>query len=99
MPNLLNKMDVVFSVKIQLAHFTVTDGSEAGVDLALMQPFLLYYVNHVVLMLTSIFFFCIISIRKGKRFVSKEGQPQPHVHSEARILSPQVQNSQMSYCS
>ena len=56
MPNLLNKMDVVFSVKIQLAHFTVTDGSEAGVDLALMQPFLLYYVNHVVLMLTSIFF-------------------------------------------
>ena len=98
MPNLLNKMDVVFSVKIQLAHFTVTDGSEAGVDLALMQPFLLYYVNHVVLMLTSIFF-CIISIRKGKRFVSKEGQPQPHVHPEARILSPQVQNSQMSYCS
>ena len=37
-------------------------------------------------MLTSIFF-SIISIRKGKRFVSKQGQPQPHIHSKAVILS------------
>ena len=29
----------------------------------------------------------IISIRKGKRLVSNEGQPQPHIHSKARILS------------
>ena len=35
-----------------IAHFTVTGGNEA--DLALIQPFLLCYVNHV-LMLTSIF--------------------------------------------
>ena len=35
-----------------IAHFTVTAGNEA--DLALIQPFLLCYVNHVVLMLTSI---------------------------------------------
>ena len=32
-------------------NFTVTGGNEAGVDLVLIQPFLLYYVNRVVLML------------------------------------------------
>ena len=37
-----------------IVQFTVTGGNEAGVDLVLIQPFLLYYVNHVVLMLTSI---------------------------------------------
>ena len=71
-----------------MAHFTVTGANEAGVDLVLIQPFLLYYVNHVVVMLT--FFFSKISIRKRKRFVSKQGQPQPHVHSKARILCPQL---------
>ena len=71
-----------------MAHFTVTGANEAGVDLVLIQPFLLYYVNHVVVMLT--FFFSKISIRKRKRFVSKQGQPQPHVHSKARILRPQL---------
>jgi len=29
-----------------IAHFTVTDENEAGVDLVLIQPFLLYYVNY-----------------------------------------------------
>ena len=29
------------------------DGSEADGDLALIQPFMLYYVNQVILMLTS----------------------------------------------
>ena len=38
-----------------IGHFTVMDGSEAGVDLVLIQSFLLYYVNQVILMLTSIF--------------------------------------------
>ena len=38
-----------------IARFTVTGGNEAGVDLVLIQTSLLYYVNHVVLMLTSIF--------------------------------------------
>ena len=71
-----------------MAQFTVTGANEAGVDLVLIQPFLLYYVNHVVVMLT--FFFNKISIRKRKRFVSKQGQPQPHVHSKARILAPQL---------
>ena len=35
-----------------IAHFTVTGGNEAGVDLVLIQPLLLYY---VALMLTSVF--------------------------------------------
>ena len=38
-----------------IVHFTVTGGNEARVDLVLIQPFLLCYVNHFVLMLTSIF--------------------------------------------
>ena len=38
-----------------IAHFTVAGENEAGVDLVLIQPFLLSYVNHVFLMLTSIF--------------------------------------------
>ena len=40
----------------RIGHFTVTDGNDTGVDLVLIQPFLLSYLNHVVLMLTSIFF-------------------------------------------
>ena len=38
-----------------IAHFTVTVANEAGVDLVLIQPFLLYYAKLVVVMLTSIF--------------------------------------------
>ena len=33
----------------------------------------------------TIEFFSMIFIRKGKTFVSKQGQSQPHVHSEARV--------------
>ena len=40
---------------VSITHFTVAGENEAGVDLVLIQPFLLYYVNHVFLMLTSIF--------------------------------------------
>ena len=40
---------------IAITHFTLTGGNKAGVDLAFIQPFLLYYVNHVFLTLTSIF--------------------------------------------
>ena len=40
----------------RIGHFTVTDGNDTGVDLVLIQPFLVSYLNHVVLMLTSIFF-------------------------------------------
>ena len=40
------------------AHFTVltvTGANETGVDLVLIRPFLIYYVNYVVVMLTIIF--------------------------------------------
>ena len=40
---------------MSIGHFTVMDGSEAEGDLVLIQTFLLYYVNQVILMLTSIF--------------------------------------------
>ena len=33
-----------------IAHFTVTVANEAGVDLVLIQPFLLYYAKLVVVM-------------------------------------------------
>ena len=72
-----------------MALFTVTVANEAGVDLVLIQPFLLYYAKLVVVMLTNIFL-RKISIRKGRRFISKQGQPQPHVHSKARTPSPQL---------
>ena len=38
-----------------IAHFTMLDGNEDGVDLVLIQPLLLSYVNHVVLLLIIIF--------------------------------------------
>ena len=38
-----------------IGHFTVMDRSEADGDLVLIQTLLLYYVNQVILMLTSIF--------------------------------------------
>ena len=41
--------------ELSIGHFTVMDGSEADSDLVLIQTFLLYYVNQVILMLTSIF--------------------------------------------
>ena len=42
-------------INFSIATFTVTGGNEAGFDLALIQPSLLYHVNHAVLMLSSIF--------------------------------------------
>ena len=36
-------------------HYTVIGGNKAGIGIALIQPFLLYYVNHVILMPTDIF--------------------------------------------
>ena len=43
------------SISTAIGHFTLMDGSEAGVDFVLIQTFLLYYANQVILMLTSIF--------------------------------------------
>ena len=52
-------------------------GSEAGGDRVLIQTFLLYIQEQ-------------FSITKQSRFVSKQGQPEPHIHSKARVLSPQL---------
>jgi len=38
-----------------IGHFTVMVGSEADADLVLIPAFLFYYVNQVILTLTSIF--------------------------------------------
>ena len=43
------------SKKGNIDYFIVTGGKDAGVDLVFIQPFLPYYVNHVVLMQTGIF--------------------------------------------
>ena len=42
-------------LQLLIGQFTVMDGSEADGDLVLIQTFLLYCVNQVILMLTSIF--------------------------------------------
>ena len=39
----------------RIGHFTVMDGSEVDSDVVLIQTFRLYYVNQVILMLTSSF--------------------------------------------
>ena len=49
------------------------DGSEADVDLVLIQTFLLYYVNQVILMLASTF------KDNFHNKVSKQGHRQPHI--------------------
>ena len=46
------------------APVTVKILNEAGVDLVLIQPFLLHYVNHFVLILTSIFEYSFHKKRK-----------------------------------
>ena len=48
-------MQLSLSVTLIIDHFTVRDGSEAEGDLVVIQTFLLYYVNQVILTLTSIF--------------------------------------------
>ena len=55
----------------------------------MIQSLLLYNVNHVVLMLTSIFQ-AKFPLEKGGGLYQKQGQPQPHVPSKARTPSPQL---------
>ena len=52
----LTDQDILLNlIRPIIGPFTVMDGSEADGDLVLVQTFLLYYVNQVILMLTSIF--------------------------------------------
>ena len=39
---------------VLINQFTIVGGSEAGVDLVLIQPFLLSYIDHVALMQTTL---------------------------------------------
>ena len=49
-----------------------------------------YYYYYQVFLNANYVFVSIISIGKEKRFVSKQGQRQPHVQSKAGILSLQL---------
>ena len=51
-----------FSVVAQIGHFTVTGQNKVGVDLVLIQPFLLSYKNHAVVMLTRYYFVSVAVI-------------------------------------
>ena len=76
--------------KRSIVSFTVTGGNKAGFDLVLIQPvrsYADYYLSN------------IISIRKGRRFISKQGQPQPHIHSMARITVKWSTGVIMEHCS
>ena len=61
-----------------IGHFTVTGGNKTEVDIVLIQPFLLYYVNHVFLIQTGIFKHNFH--KKRKEVCIKTGQPQAHIH-------------------
>ena len=77
--------------QILKVHFTVTGGNKAAVDLVLIvKTTVTLLCKHVVLTQTTVNFLNIIFIRKRRRFVSKQGQPQPHNHSTARTLSVQL---------
>ena len=45
----------ILLVLLERKALTVVDGREAGVDVVLVQTFLFYFVNQVILMLTCIF--------------------------------------------
>ena len=68
-------------------HFTVVDGSEAEGDLVLIQTFLLYYVNQVILMLTTIF-------QEQFPYQSKEGLYQ----NKVTLSLASIHNCKMAYC-
>ena len=69
--------------------------TEAGVDLVSIQPVPLCYSNNVVVMLTIIFS-AQFPLEKEGGFVSKQGQPHPHVHPKAGILTA-AHNCKMVY--
>ena len=77
-------------------HFTVVSlvtwpwiVSEAGVNFVLIETSLLSYVNHAVLMLTSLYLH-----KKAVRFLLKQGQPQPRFQSKP---GHQAHNCKMAY--
>ena len=88
------RISVLKSVKEN--NSLVRDGNEAGVELVLIQPYLLSYANEVVFNANS-FSSSKISIRRQWRFESKQSQSQSHIHSKAVALSPQLKNGLLSF--
>ena len=76
-------MQILMSARICPDQFTY-NGNKAGVDVVLIQRFLLSYANYVFLMLTGIF---------QHNFHKKEKNVRlgfMHFHSQVRLLSPQL---------
>ena len=70
-----------------IGHFTVMDGSDAVVDLVLIQTFLLYYVNQVIVILA------IMLSRHNFHNKAKEvciKTRSLHIHSKAKVLTRQL---------
>ena len=82
----------LFVFSIQLDHLTVEGllawplgESEAGVVVILIETFLLFlYYYDAFLMLIS------RNLQKAERFLSKQGQFQPHFYSKARQQGTQL---------
>ena len=66
-----------FLKQIQVALFTVAAGNEARVDSVLIQPFLLYYVNDGIFVLTMII---MRSFNKKSREVCINTSSPPSLH-------------------
>ena len=78
----------------RIAHFTVTVGNEAGVDLVLIQPCLLYYVNHVFVILNSIFLAKFTLEKEGGVYQNKATLSLTFTQRQGH----QAHNCQMAYC-
>ena len=75
-----------FLKRVLVALFTVAAGNEATVDSVLMQPFLLYYVNHVTFVLKIII---MHTFHKKRREVCINTSSPPSSHSiKAKVLNP-----------
>ena len=51
-----------------------------------------YFFEPMLFQHANLYFSTIISMRKQKRFVSKQGQPRPRTQLKARVLTKQLKN-------
>ena len=73
--------NMCFLRQILVAIFTVAAGNEARVDSVLIQPFLLYYVNHVIFVLIIII---MRTFHKKSREICINTSSPPSSHSIKR---------------
>ena len=87
----------VMSIKFRLSHmsflkrilvalFTVAVGNEARVDSVLIQPFLLYYVNHVTFVLKIIIMHTFH--KKSREVCINTSSPSSSHSIKSRVLNP-----------